>query len=164
MIDSEGFRPNVGIVLTNQFGQLFWAKRIGANAWQFPQGGIKKDETAEMAMYRELNEEIGLQPHDVEIIGCTDDWLKYYLPKKFIRHNSFPLCIGQKQVWYLLKLIGEESSVNLKNSANPEFDSWRWVDYWYPVNHVVYFKKDVYTEALTQLKDLFNPFDNRPGI
>lgn len=163
MIDSEGFRSNVGIVLTNHLGQLFWAKRIGANAWQFPQGGIKKHETAEMAMYRELNEEIGLQPEHVEIIGCTDDWLKYYLPKKFIRYNSLPLCIGQKQVWYLLKLVGEESAVNLKNSDNPEFDSWRWVDYWYPINHVVYFKKDVYTEALTQLQNFVNIFDQRKG-
>jgi len=105
VIDSEGFRANVGIIISNDAGQVFWAKRVGQDAWQFPQGGIKPDETAESAMYRELKEEVGLSPKHVEIIGCTNDWLKYWLPEKFIRQNSMPLCIGQKQIWYLLKLV-----------------------------------------------------------
>ena len=154
MIDSEGFRANVGIVLSNDTGQVFWAKRVGQDGWQFPQGGIKADESAEVAMYRELREEIGLLPEHVEIIGCTNDWLKYWLPQKFIRHNSLPLCIGQKQIWYLLKLVADETNVNLSHSENPEFDHWEWIDYWTPASRVIDFKRNVYQQAL----DEFAPF------
>jgi len=154
VIDSEGFRANVGIVLSNDAGQVFWAKRIGQDAWQFPQGGIKADESAEVAMYRELREEIGLLPNHVEIVGCTNDWLKYWLPQKFIRHNSLPLCIGQKQIWYLLKLVADETNVNLAHSENPEFDHWEWIDYWTPASRVIEFKRNVYQQAL----DEFAPF------
>ncbi len=153
MIDKEGYRANVGIILCNDTGQLFWGRRVGGkNAWQFPQGGIKKHETAEKAMFRELYEEVGLAPDDVQVIGCTDDWLRYTLPNKFIRTNSFPLCIGQKQIWYLLRLTAHDSKIKLNASKSPEFDVWRWVDYWYPVNNIVDFKKNVYTQALGQLE------------
>ncbi len=154
MIDSEGFRANVGIVLANGDGRIFWARRIGMDAWQFPQGGIKKDESPEMAMYRELEEETGLGSDHVEIIGSTDDWLKYWLPKRFVRYGTYPLCIGQKQVWYLLRLIVDESYVNLTHSKKPEFDLWKWVDIWDPIDEVVPFKRDVYEQALKQ----FAPF------
>jgi putative (di)nucleoside polyphosphate hydrolase len=154
VIDSEGFRANVGIVLSNEAGQVFWAKRIGQDAWQFPQGGIKLDESAEVAMYRELREEVGLLPIHVEIVGCTNDWLKYWLPEKFIRHNSLPLCIGQKQIWYLLKLVADETNVNLAHSEKPEFDHWEWIDYWTPASEVIDFKRNVYQQAL----DEFAPF------
>ncbi|MCG8325003.1 MAG: RNA pyrophosphohydrolase [Thiotrichales bacterium] len=159
MIDKEGYRPNVGIILCNDTGQLFWGRRVGGrNAWQFPQGGIKKNETSEKAMYRELKEEIGLSPEDVQILACTDDWLRYTLPKQYIRSNSFPLCIGQKQIWYLLRLVSHDSKVRLNKSKKPEFDAWRWVDYWYPINNIVDFKRNVYTEALGQLEGIFNSF------
>lgn len=154
MIDSEGFRANVGIILTNDEGQVFWCRRLGADAWQFPQGGIKKEESSEDAMYRELKEETGLDAEHVEIIGSTDDWLRYWLPKRFIRHNTFPLCIGQKQIWYLLKLVVDESCVDLSHSPKPEFDVWKWVDFWHPVEEVVSFKRNVYEQALKQ----FAPF------
>ena len=154
MIDSEGFRANVGIVLSNEAGQVFWAKRVGQDAWQFPQGGIKADESSESAMYRELREEVGLLPEHVEIIGCTNDWLKYWLPEKFIRHNSMPLCIGQKQIWYLLKLVADETNVNLGYSQKPEFDHWEWIDYWSPASKVIDFKRNVYEQALNE----FAPF------
>lgn len=154
MIDSEGFRANVGIVLSNDAGQVFWAKRVGQDAWQFPQGGIKANETAESAMYRELKEEVGLSAEHVEIIGCTNDWLKYWLPEKFIRHNSMPLCIGQKQIWYLLKLVADETNVNLGYSRKPEFEHWEWIDYWSPASKVIDFKRNVYQQALNE----FAPF------
>lgn len=159
MIDEEGYRANVGIIIANDIGQLFWARRIGMDAWQFPQGGVNKDESVESAMYRELKEEVGLMPDDVEIIGCTENWLRYKLPKRFIRQNSKPLCIGQKQIWYLLRLKTEESQFRFDEFETPEFDSWRWVDYWYPVNHVVSFKRDVYQEALQQLKSFYSKKD-----
>ncbi|TBR43520.1 RNA pyrophosphohydrolase [Marinomonas agarivorans] len=151
MIDADGYRPNVGIILMNEHGQLLWARRVGQNAWQFPQGGIKADETSDQALYRELKEEIGLEPHQVEILGKTRGWLRYRLPKRMLRHNSAPLCIGQKQKWYLLALRCADVNVCVNGTDCPEFDGWRWVSYWYPLNQVVAFKKDVYRRALKEL-------------
>ena len=74
MIDRDGFRPNVGIILLDNEGQVFWAKRTRGNGWQFPQGGINKHETAEEAMFRELYEEVGLKPHHVDVLGSTPGW------------------------------------------------------------------------------------------
>ena len=152
MIDSEGFRANVGIILTNDQRQVFWARRIGMDAWQFPQGGIKKNESPKTAMYRELKEEIGLEPEHVELINSTDDWLRYRLPKRYIRQNKGPLCIGQKQIWYLLKLTADETYLDLSYTSEPEFDSWKWVDFWRPVEEVISFKRQVYQQALKQLQ------------
>lgn len=154
MIDSDGYRPNVGIILSNSAGKLFWARRIGQDAWQFPQGGIRSDETPEEAMYRELGEEVGLEAAHVEIIGVTRGWLRYRLPKRFIRRHSKPICIGQKQVWFLLRFLAQDSEVRLDLTSHPEFDHWRWVDYWHPVNEVVHFKRDVYSRALQELAHL----------
>lgn len=154
MIDREGFRANVGIILANDAGQLLLAKRIGQDAWQFPQGGIRRDESPQQAMYRELHEELGLRPADVEIIGETADWLRYKLPKKFIRKGRKPLCIGQKQRWFLLRLLADESAVRFDASDTPEFDGWKWVDGDAPAEAVIYFKQDVYRKALAELVPL----------
>jgi putative (di)nucleoside polyphosphate hydrolase len=155
-IDADGFRANVGIVLSNDFGQLFWAKRIGMDAWQFPQGGIRPREQTVIAMYRELREEIGLLPEHVEIIGYTRKWLKYQLPQRYIRKHSRPLCLGQKQKWYLLRLVGDENAVRLDTSDSPEFDHWRWVDYWHPVSEVIAFKRRVYEKALEEFEHILS--------
>ncbi|MEW8587371.1 MAG: RNA pyrophosphohydrolase, partial [Candidatus Thiodiazotropha sp.] len=103
MIDADGYRPNVGIILCNDNRQLFWGRRVGQDAWQFPQGGIKSDETPEQAMYRELREEVGLKAEQVEMMGATRNWLRYRLPERYIRRHREPLCIGQKQIWFLLR-------------------------------------------------------------
>ena len=154
MIDSEGYRANVGIILSNNDGQVFWARRIGQDAWQFPHGGIDNSESPEQAMYRELKEETGLEPHDVKLLGCTRRWLKYRLPKKYIRRNQNPVCIGQKQIWYMLRMLGDEKAVDLANSETPEFDRWQWVDYWEPSRKVIFFKRKVYKLALKELEPL----------
>jgi putative (di)nucleoside polyphosphate hydrolase len=153
VIDSDGFRPNVGIILTNNHGQLLWARRIGGqDAWQFPQGGINDNESPEDALFRELHEEVGLRPVDVRLLAETRGWLRYRLPERLVRHNSQPLCIGQKQRWFLLRLLSEDSHVILNNNIDkPEFDEWRWVSYWYPLGKVVAFKRDVYRRALKEL-------------
>lgn len=151
MIDSDGFRPNVGIILTNDRGQVLWARRIGQDAWQFPQGGIRSQETPIDALYRELREEVGLRPESVEILACTRGWLKYRLPKRMIRYNAMPICVGQKQKWFLLRMLGDDSAVTLNESDDPEFDGWEWVSYWYPLAKVVSFKRDVYRQALAEL-------------
>ena len=148
MIDPDGFRPNVGIVLANEAGQVLWARRKGHDAWQFPQGGIAENETPEQAMYRELGEEIGLTRQDVKIIAQTRGWLRYRLPRRYVRPDSSPVCIGQKQKWFLLKMLSADERVQLNS---PEFDGWRWVSYWYPLNQVVAFKREVYRKALKEL-------------
>ncbi|MDN5873606.1 MAG: RNA pyrophosphohydrolase [Salinisphaera sp.] len=154
MIDEDGFRANVGIVLTNACGDVLWAKRIGQNAWQFPQGGVRSGESPEQALYRELQEEVGLLPEHVRIIGCTSDWLRYRLPNRYVRRHRRPLCIGQKQKWYLLQLQAPETCVRFDSTEQPEFDGWCWVDYWQPVDEVVFFKRDVYRKALGELAPL----------
>jgi putative (di)nucleoside polyphosphate hydrolase len=152
VIDSKGFRANVGIILCNADDKLFWARRCGQDAWQFPQGGIQQSESPEQAMFRELEEETGLKQKHVEIIGRTDDWLRYNIPDHLQRKHSKPLCVGQKQIWFFLKLTGQETDVNLRCNDKPEFDCWRWVDHWQPLEEIVFFKRNVYKQALTELK------------
>lgn len=150
MIDKAGYRYGVGIILVNDNRQLFFAKRIGMLAWQFPQGGMKAEETPEQTMYRELKEEIGLNPEDVRVLAQTRRWLRYRLPKRLVRHYAKPLCIGQKQKWFLLHLVNRNAQVNLIANDDPEFDSWAWVSYWYPLKQVVTFKRRVYMMALKE--------------
>lgn len=154
MIDRDGFRANVGIILCNQEDRVLWARRTRQDTWQFPQGGIKENETIEEAVYRELEEEIGLGPGHIRVIGCTRSWLRYRLPSRYVRHGNKPLCIGQKQIWYLLRFVGQEQDVRLDLTDNPEFDYWCWVNYWYPLSEIVYFKRKVYRRALNELAPL----------
>jgi len=152
VIDPDGYRPNVGIVLMRADGQVFWARRVRRDGWQFPQGGMRSDETPTEAMYRELHEETGLSPEHVELLGATPGWLRYRLPGRAIRRGGEgPVCIGQKQVWFLLRLLGDEYLVRFDATETPEFDHFRWVDFWYPVEHVVSFKRGVYARALRHL-------------
>jgi putative (di)nucleoside polyphosphate hydrolase len=151
VIDPDGYRPNVGIVLMRDDGQVFWARRVHRDGWQFPQGGMNTDETPLEAMFRELREETGLLPEHVEVLGATPGWLRYRLPFRSTRRDERPQCIGQKQVWFLLRLLATDDDVKLNLTEKPEFDSWRWVDFWYPVEHVVTFKRRVYARALVHL-------------
>ena len=158
VIDRDGFRLNGGIVGGNEEDQVVWGRRInGRDSWQFPQGGMNRDESPEAAMYRELQEEGGLRPESVELLGRTQGSLHYRLPKRFIRKTEDPVCIGQKQIWFLLRLIGAESDIDLAAHDDPEFDHWKWVSYWYPVTAVVAFKQAVYRQALTQLASRLAP-------
>lgn len=152
MLDRDGFRPNVGIVLLNRQSGVFWGKRIGTHSWQFPQGGIDRGETPEGAMYRELGEEVGLRPHHVQICGRTRDWLRYETPAHYVRKDSAGRYRGQKQIWFLLQFLGHDSDINLRESPRPEFDAWRWSDYWVELDPVVEFKRGVYVQALTELE------------
>jgi len=150
VIDDDGYRHGVGIILVNAKRQVFLAKRVGKIAWQFPQGGIIDEETALEAMFRELKEEIGLSPEDVKVLSQTKRWLRYRLPRRLVRHYSKPLCIGQKQKWFLLKLVNEHAKFDLTHTESPEFDSWAWVSYWYPLTQVVSFKRRVYSLAMKE--------------
>lgn len=157
LIDRDGFRANVGIVLMSDDGRLFLGRRSGGRGWQFPQGGMLRGETPEEALFRELHEEIGLNREDVSIAAQTSNWLRYRLPGRFVRRDSLPLCIGQKQRWFLLKLEREDAEFRFDSTGSPEFDRWRWVDWWQPVREVIYFKRPVYAQALQELGRLATP-------
>ena len=161
MLDREGFRPNVGIILLNQKNQVFWGKRIRTHSWQFPQGGIDRGESPEQAMFRELHEEVGLLPEHVRIVARTRDWLRYEVPDRFIRRDARGHYKGQKQIWYLLQLVEPDWNINLRATSHPEFDAWRWNDFWVPLDVVVEFKRGVYEMALTELSRFLPRYDNR---
>jgi putative (di)nucleoside polyphosphate hydrolase len=151
MIDRDGYRPNVAIVLCNSRNEVFWGKRIKEHSWQFPQGGIKVGESPEEAMFRELEEETGLLREHVKILGRTRGWLHYTVPTHWVKREWRGSYKGQKQIWYLLRLVGRDHDIRLRASTHPEFDAWRWHDYWVPLDTVIEFKRDVYREALQQL-------------
>ena len=161
MLDRDGFRPNVGIVLLNQKSQVFWGKRIRTHSWQFPQGGIDRGENPEQAMFRELHEEVGLLAQHVQVLARTRDWLRYEVPDRFIRRDARGHYKGQKQIWFLLQLVGHDWDLNLRATDHPEFDAWRWNDYWVPLDVVVEFKRGVYEMALTELSRYVPRFDVR---
>ncbi|SFV59606.1 Adenosine (5')-pentaphospho-(5'')-adenosine pyrophosphohydrolase [hydrothermal vent metagenome] len=156
MNDENGYRYNVAIVVLNNDNKVLIAKIVNKNKWQFPQGGIDKNEEVVDAMYRELEEEIGLGKDDVSIITKTTDWLYYDIPIKY--RNQKSKVIGQKQIWFLLKLNASDNKINLTKHSEIEFDDWAWIDYWESAEKVIDFKKDVYKKALT----IFQPwvFDN----
>jgi len=151
MLDKEGYRPNVGIILLNTRSEVFWGKRVRQHSWQFPQGGIKYGESPEQAMYRELYEEIGLRAEQVKVVARTRDWLRYDVPERWMRRELRGNYRGQKQIWFLLRLLGRDCDVCLRRSDKPEFDAWRWHPYWVPLDAVVEFKRDVYQQALAEL-------------
>ncbi len=151
MLDREGYRSNVGIILCNSRNEVFWGKRVREHSWQFPQGGIKHGETPVQAMYRELFEEIGLLPPHVKILGRTRNWLRYDVPDRWLRREWRGNYKGQKQIWFLLRLVGRDCDVSLRASIKPEFDAWRWYEYLSPLNSVIEFKREVYHMALTEL-------------
>lgn len=154
MIDPEGFRLNVGIVLVNSDNKVLWAKRKGAqaagyqNCWQFPQGGIQENETAHQALYRELQEELGLSPEQVKLLSEMPEWLRYFFPKPLFFEKETAVCVGQKQRWFLLRLLVDDSHIGLDRYAEQELDAFEWVDHAYALQNVVAFKKEVYAEVL----------------
>ena len=160
MIDDEGYRPNVGIILLNKAKKIFCGRRVGLQIWQMPQGGIEEGESPEQAMYRELQEEVGLFGEHVDLVGRTEGWLHYRLPEKYQRKVGIPKCVGQKQIWFLLGFKGEDRESRLDLDASPEFEEWTWVEYWEPLNMVVDFKRDVYLSALKQLEPLVEELFN----
>ncbi|AWK40571.1 MULTISPECIES: RNA pyrophosphohydrolase [Photorhabdus] len=164
MIDDDGYRPNVGIVICNRQGQVLWARRYGQHSWQFPQGGINPGESPEQAMYRELYEEVGLGRKDVRVLASTRNWLRYKLPKRLVRWDTRPVCIGQKQRWFLLQLLCNEEDINVQHSNTPEFDGWRWVSYWYPVRQVVSFKRDVYRRVMKEFASVVMPMQESVSL
>jgi len=161
LIDKNGYRANVGIVLMNPQKELFIAKRRYQSGWQFPQGGIHIGETPESAMYRELLEETGLTKNDTELLSESNNWYQYKIPKKHLRKlkKGKPFVIGQRQKWFMLKLTGSEEAISLIHPSkfNQEFDNWKWVDPALPAKQVIRFKQHVYEQVLSEFQTFFNP-------
>ena len=89
----------------------------------------------------------------MRILGRTREWLRYEVPERWMRRSRESGCAyrGQKQIWYLLRMTGRDCDVRLRASGHPEFDAWRWHDYWVPLETVIDFKRDVYRQALIEL-------------
>ena len=162
MLDDKGYRPNVGILLINDQKKVFWAKRRGQASWQFPQGGLDPGESLEQCLFREVYEEIGLRSEHIAILGKTKSWLYYDVPNEFIRPSERGIYRGQKQIWFLLHMLGKDDDIRLTEHLKPEFDDWCWRDYWVPLDHVIDFKREVYQSALTELAPLVFSSSNTP--
>ena len=124
-----------------------WAAR---DAWQFP-ARAQREESPRTPCIASCGRRSGCEPEHVQVLACTRGWLRYRLPRRMLRRNSTPSFVGQKQKWFLLRMLGPTTSVRFDASEEPEFDHWRWVSYWYPLGQVVSFKRDVYRRALAEL-------------
>ena len=151
-MDKKNYRKGVGIIIVNSSGQFFLGKRIGAEAWQFPQGGIDDGETPKEALYRELHEETGLTENVVQIITVSSKWLVYHIPHIFQRYKrKFD---GVMQKWFLLEFLGDNDDINLNATGHAEFDAWKWGDKQNAIDSVIRFKRGVYVSILDEFSDV----------
>lgn len=144
------YRPAVGMMLLNKDNKIFVGQRIDSKepAWQMPQGGISSNEDADQAMLRELQEEIGTR--NVRIIVKSKAWYKYDLPPELAKRLWGGKFKGQKQIWYALRLRGDESEINI-HTYHPEFREWKWVEKEELLSLIVSFKRDLYARILEDL-------------
>ena len=158
LIYDDGYRANVGIVICNPEGKVFFAKRRYQSGWQFPQGGIIEGESPKKAMWRELLEETGLKKENTKLIKTSQNWYEYNLPKKNIRKNGKgTLVIGQRQKWFLLSFTDNSDLIKLDESPEQEFDSWKWVKPESSINQVIGFKRKVYQQVLDEFLPFIRP-------
>ena len=143
------YRPGVGVLLFNADGHVFVGQRLDSKleAWQMPQGGIDEGEDAETAALRELEEETGVPPHLVEIIGETPEWHYYDLPPEMVGTIWKGRYAGQRQKWFAMKFLGTDTDVAI-DTHHPEFKDWRWAPVHTLVEMAVPFKHDLYTDVI----------------
>ena len=159
MIDPETlpYRPCAGFMLVNAAGRVFVGQRIDPSAhgfWQMPQGGIDKGEDVRAAALRELEEEVGVPPHMVAVIGQTSRPIRYDLPPELLGRVWKGKYRGQEQYWFLGRFLGEDADINLEAHDPPEFNAWRWIEPEELPALIVPFKKAVYEEVLAEFRAL----------
>ena len=147
------YRPCVGIMLVNRDGKVFVGQRLDnvVEAWQMPQGGIDEGEDAKAAALRELGEETGIGPENVEIIAKAKDEHFYDLPPELLGKLWGGKYRGQRQYWYLARFLGQDSDVNIQ-TKHPEFRSWKWADPETLPELIVPFKRKLYRDILQEFK------------
>lgn len=147
------YRPCVGVMLLNDKGQVFVGERIDTpGAWQMPQGGIDPGEEPQEAALRELWEEIGVTSDQVEVLARTADWHTYDLPDHLLGKVWKGKYRGQKQLWFVLRLTGPESAINIETD-HPEFGQWKWSNAAELVSDIVPFKRDIYEALVAEFSD-----------
>ena len=146
-------RTGVGIVVLNSQNKVFVGKRIDNpfDKWQMPQGGVNSNEPLLQAMKRELLEETSIK--NIEVLKEFDQWLEYELPENLIGKIWKGKYRGQKQKWFVVKFLGNDSEINV-NTTNPEFIEWKWIDISLLPDLIVRFKKHVYKKVLIELKKI----------
>ena len=148
-------RIGVGAIVLNSENKIFVGKRADnpIDKWQMPQGGVNKGENFISAMKRELNEETSIQ--NIKILKQIDQWFEYELPKNLLGIIWKGKFRGQKQKWFVVRFVGNESEINLK-TKHPEFIEWKWLEIDELPNVIVDFKKRVYDELVLQIKGIIN--------
>jgi len=154
-LDLSAYRPNVGVVLFDARGQVWYGHRVGmapGEGWQFPQGGVDSGEDLEAAARRELAEETGVR--SVSLLGRTPDWLTYDYPPGMRGSKAARGWKGQKQVWFAFRFTGPDSEVDLAADAHVEFDAWRWGELAEAPRLIVAFKREVYHKVVAAFSGL----------
>jgi putative (di)nucleoside polyphosphate hydrolase len=148
-------RTGVGIAVLNSQNKVFVGKRKDNpfDKWQMPQGGVDSNEPLLQAMKRELLEETSIE--NIEILKEFDQWLEYELPENLIGKIWKGKYRGQKQKWFVVKFLGNDSEINI-NTKNAEFMEWKWIDMDLLPDLIVLFKKHVYEKVLVELKKIVN--------
>ena len=149
------YRKNVGMVLINTKGYIFAGKRLDNNtdAWQMPQGGIDEGETPEVAAFRELSEETGINRSKARLIGSTTGWLSYDIPVELIPKLWDGQYRGQEQKWFAFEFLGKDSDINI-TTQEPEFSEWAWKSKKDLLSSIVPFKIEVYQKVFSELGHL----------
>ncbi len=139
------YRLGVGMVLLNANNNVFVAQRIDnpGPAWQMPQGGIDKGEDPLAAVYRELEEETSIASAAVDLLASSKDWLSYDFPSDLAGKLWGGAFVGQKQMWYLARFVGQDQDINLETD-HPEFSAWQWVPFEKVPSLIVPFKRPLY--------------------
>ena len=147
----DAYRPGVGIVLFNKDGHVLIAERIdNPGGWQLPQGGIDAGEEPEIAVFREMEEEIGTR--NAQIIGAMEEWITYDFPLPLAQKLWNGRYRGQKQKWIALKFLGQDSDIRLETHTHPEFSRWKWMPLNNLLDYVVPFKRAVYERVIKEFR------------
>jgi putative (di)nucleoside polyphosphate hydrolase len=156
----EFYRKNVGAIILNKNKEIFVGKRFGTQvkvSWQMPQGGIGENETEEDALFREMEEEIGILQNNFSILGKTQDHHYYTIPKKMRKSAWNNIYVGQRQRWFLLEFKGKDEDFNI-NTEFPEFAEWKWLSAEDVIENAISFKREIYLKVLIEFNLLHENF------